>query len=544
MRRVATLMRARIILGVVAVLVLGAAGSAAAEAKRVGVPKFDGPQEAVIRKAVMQVLKSDGYEVVGSREVDAAARSAGVSLDSNDGYKAVARELSLASFVTGEVAKKKAKLVVRNGLDGTVSGEGSFAGATPAKVASEIRDGFGRRLGSAVARGRAPSGAKKPAPPPPPAADDEDEAPAPVAAKPLPKAAPVAEETKSEESGGEPAGAAPDVVEKKAEPAPEEAGEGYAPRALDLYGGFRLFHRSLTFHQDLYNALSDYSLMMGPALAVDAVLMPGAFFTGGPGGWVGVVLNVEQAFGVGASLASGQTLPTIVHDYAGGVVVRVPFSSGSEISLQATYGEHAFSLRSGDGVKRADVTTIPDTIYRYARIGAGGRLMLGGGFSLNAKLGFRAVLNKGGQDRLQIAYDGTPADPTGYFPHLKVMAFDVGAGFGYLVTPAVEIRFNFDLRQYGFAMNSQPGQYPDGDFNGNTPVVKIAGGATDQYISGTLGVAYVFGGVRPGARPAVEEEAPPAEEPKKKAKKKKAKKPADDEDEDGGDSGGDDDSED
>jgi uncharacterized membrane protein len=105
MRRVATQLRARIVLGVVAGLVLGVAGSAAAESKRVGVPKFDGPQEAVIRKAVMQVLGREGYDVVSSREVDAAARSAGVSLDSNDGYKAVARELSLSSFVTGEVAK-------------------------------------------------------------------------------------------------------------------------------------------------------------------------------------------------------------------------------------------------------------------------------------------------------------------------------------------------------------------------------------------------------------------------------------------------------
>jgi hypothetical protein len=78
------------------------------------------------------------------------------------------------------------------------------------------------------------------------------------------------------------------------------------------------------------------------------------------------------------------------------------------------------------------------------------------------------------------------------------------------------------------------GQYPDGDQFGNGRVVKVAGGATDQYWGGTLGVAYVFGGVRPGARPAVveEEQAPPPEPEKKKTKKKKAKK-ADDEDEDG-----------
>src|SRR5438876_3586962 len=111
-----------ITLGIVTALVLAYASSASAEPKRVRVPKFDGPQEAVVRKAVMQVLKGEGYDVVGSRELDGAAKSAGASLDSNDGFKAVAKELSISAYVTGEVAKKKAKLTVRNGSDGAVSG--------------------------------------------------------------------------------------------------------------------------------------------------------------------------------------------------------------------------------------------------------------------------------------------------------------------------------------------------------------------------------------------------------------------------------------
>jgi hypothetical protein len=369
-----------------------------------------------------------------------------------------------------------------------------------------------------------------------------------VAAKPLPKAAPVAEDTKSEETGDGESGGAPDVVEKKAEPPPEASGDAVGSRALDIFAGLRLFHRSLTFNQDLYNELSDYSLVLGPALAVDAVILPGAFFTGGPASWFGVAFNVEQAFGVGASLSNGKTLPTIVHDYSGGFAFRLPFSSGSVLGADIGFGEHAFSIRSGDGVRRSDVTTIPDTIYHYWRIGGMGRVALGGGFALTGKIGWRKVINKGGQDRLQIAYEGDLTDRTGYFPYLTVTAFDMSAGFSYLVTPAFEIRVQGDLRQYGFAMNSSPGEYPAGDFvpgsNGTQRVNKVAGGATDQYVSGTVGIAYVFGGPAPGARAAVEEEEapPPAEEPKKKAKKKKAKKPADDEDEDGGESGGDDDS--
>src|SRR2546423_3790274 len=38
--------------------------------KRVGVPKFDGAQEALARKKVMQVLKSHGYDLAKSREME------------------------------------------------------------------------------------------------------------------------------------------------------------------------------------------------------------------------------------------------------------------------------------------------------------------------------------------------------------------------------------------------------------------------------------------------------------------------------------------
>jgi hypothetical protein len=549
MRRVATQVRARIVLSVAAGLVLGAVGSASAESKRVGVPKFDGPQEAVVRKAVMQVLKRDGYEVVGSREIDAAARSAGGSLDSNEGFRAVAKELSLSSFVTGEVAKKKAKLTVRNGGDGTVSGEGSFAGANPAKIAAEVRDGFSRRLGSAVARGRAPSGAKKPVAAPPPAPEDEsegEEAPAPVAAKPVPRAVPEAESTSSESASGESGGSSPDVIEKKAEPAPSSAADEGAPRALDLFAGMRGFHRSLAYNQNVYgdNVLSPFTLTLGPAVAFDAVIFPAGFATAGILSYFGAAVNIEQAFGVGASRSSGETMPTIVHDYAGAGVFRVPFQGGHELLLSVGGGEHAFSIRSSDDVPRASLTTLPDTIYRYVRAGIGGRFMVAPGFFLSGAFGWRQILNKGGTSRNQIAHGGTPAEPNGYFPFLDVKAIDLNVGLGYQVTPSIELRAAFDLRRYGFAMNSSPAPYQEdpetgenigGDFapDGVTPINKVAGGAVDQYTSITVGVAYVFGGVSPGAEPVVEEaaEAPPP--PTKK--KKKAKKASEDEDEDGGD---------
>ncbi|HTA21715.1 MAG TPA: hypothetical protein VK989_20620, partial [Polyangia bacterium] len=233
-----------------AALVLGWAGTASAEKKRVGVPKFDGPQEGVVRKAVMQVLRGDGYEVVGAKEIDGTAKSVGAELDSNDGFKAVAKELAISAFVTGEVAKKKAKLTVRNGADGSVSGEGSFGGANPNKVAADVREAFSRRLGSAVDRGRAPSGAKKPQAPAPEAEEPADDATA-AAADDSSKPAAETTKTKSEEAPAETGSAAPEAAKKTEAPAPEDAG-AVGPRALDVALGLRGFSRSLTYNQDLY----------------------------------------------------------------------------------------------------------------------------------------------------------------------------------------------------------------------------------------------------------------------------------------------------
>ena len=539
MRRAASSTRERIVLGIVAALIWGWAGSAAAETKRVGVPRFDGPQEAIVRRAVVQVLRNEGYDIVGSHAIDEAVKSTGAQLDSNDGFKAVAKELAIASFVSGEVAKKKAKLTVRNGADGSVSGEGSFSGANPKKVAAEIRDAFLRRLGSAVERGRAPAGAKQPtvaaAPEPEEAADEKasgdeesektektDEGASHKKEK---------DSSSSEESSGE-GGNAEAVVSKKA--SVEEAPvEHTGPRALDVSAGPRAFNRSLTYNDDLYSRLRSYKLTIGPAVAADIILYPLAFSMSGVAADIGVEGHVEYAFGVSSnvppvggsgSLANGGTLPTEIHDYWGGVRGRVPFGA-NEVSLSVGGGEHAFSFR---GAQRADLSDTPDTIYHYLRVGLDARFVLPSGFVVGGGFGYRYVLNQAGQI----------AQP-GFFPFLAVYGVDFDAKVGYQISPSLEARLSLDVRRYAFAMNSAPA-----DLMANPPN-EIAGGAIDQYLSATASIAYVFGGAAPSssggssspsAAPDESEEAPPPPETKKKKKKKKKVS----EDEDSGEGGGDD----
>jgi hypothetical protein len=524
-------MRARIVLAALAVLVLGWTGTAEAEKKRVGVPRFDGPQEGVVRRAVVHVLKADGYEVVGAHELDDAAKTTGTQLDSNDGFKAVAKELAISAFVTGEVAKKKAKLTVRNGADGSVSGEGSFGGANPNKVAADVREGFSRRLGSAVERGRAPAGAKTPAPATAEAEEPEDNsaaggsddsAAAAKASSSSSKSASTDETPPADAGGSSPEG----VVARKAEPPPEEAGAA-GPRALDIQVGVRGFSRSLSYNQDYFSALRSYKLTLGPAVVANVLLFPLAFGSGGFAGNFGIEANVEQAFGVSSSISAGATYPTSIHDYNAGVRGRLPLSGGHEIALFVGGGEHAFSFRDGTNAPRSGLT-IPDTIYHYVRVGLDGRFELPGGLTAGASAGYRYVFNKAGQigSAATTLPDGTVT--MGYFPYLTVAGIEASAMLGYHITPSIEARFDVDIRRYFYAMNSA-----QADLMATPAPNKVAGGAVDQYVGFTIGAAYVFGGAPPG--PSTEEPAEAAPPPKKKHKKKKK---GDDEDQDSGDSAG------
>ncbi|HEV3031926.1 MAG TPA: hypothetical protein VG319_09805 [Polyangia bacterium] len=525
-----------------------------------GVPKFDGPQEAVIRKAVMHALKGGGYEVVGSREIDAAAKSAGAELDANDGFKAVAKELAISAFVTGEVGKKKAKLTVRTGSDGSVTGEGSFAGANPRKIAAEVRDGFGRRLGSAVDRGHAPAGAKKPqapAPEPEVAEDDKDEGGATEGGDEgdkgdkdkSTKAESKGKKGKEAESEEAPpassSGGPEETVAKKAPSEPEGEAAAVGPRALDIGIGFGGFSRSLSYNQDVYGTLRQYKLALGPAAVVSLLLFPGAFAVGGVAANIGLEANIEQAFGVTSTVPTSTTFPmgatfgTIVHDYYVGGRFRFVLAGGHELAVTAGGGEHAFSFRDGPAATdiRANLN-IPDTIYRYVRGGVVGRFELPSGVTLGLGGAYRYILNKAGQISTGPVINNGMVQVQGFFPYLAVAGIDVDATLGYHVTPSIEARVGVNLRRYFYAMNSSPAKCAQGcDFlPDGTQVNQVAGGAIDQYIGFNIGAAYIFGGVVPGASSRSEE--PAAEEAPPPKKHKKKKKHSEDEDEDEGDKGG------
>ncbi|HEY6477411.1 MAG TPA: hypothetical protein VI456_12595 [Polyangia bacterium] len=482
----------------VLVLLLASAAAQAA-GKRIGVPKFEGAQEALVRKKVMASLKSHGFEVVGSREIQDAIGSTGANLDADDGLVTLAKELALSAIITGEVGAKRAKIVVHDGGEGSILADASFTGANPAKLATEVGLSFWKKVGPDVGRGHVPSGAKKAKAP---AADEtaaggEGEAGAAEGEAP-PK-------PKEEAAQGASDEAPPPKKKRKPkmeEPPPEEAAAPAAPSGLpwfDFEVGIGGLNRGLSYNENVQIggsiALLPYTLGLGPIAVANVVAYPLDPTIGGAIGNLGAELELQQGFAISSTLSSGTSYKDVVHDYAGGVRYRFPFAGSDDVYLSFTGGEDAFTFT---GANRPSLA-IPDTIYHYIRPGVGTHFLLANVFTLAVSGGYRAVLNSAGPQL---------SDPqTGLFPHLSVAGADAQVVAGYRLSEMFEVRAGVEWRRYWFNMHSQMNDRA------------IAGGMVDQSFAFTARIALLIGASSvPKSEGGSAEEPPPPPPPNPKGR--------------------------
>ena len=513
-------------------LLLGVLFSTTADAasKRVGVPKFDGIQEALVRKKVMQILKAHGYDLAKSREMEIGLANSGALLDNDEGFAKVAKELALSAIVTGEIGKKRAKISVHDGKDGSLLGDANFAGANPRKIMAEVGRDFWKKLGGEIARGKSPSGAKKPqkvvAESPeddettPDAAGGEGGAPAPEPESRKKAAEPVAAAGGGEGEGDE----APKKKKKKKKKTDMEGGgvveeppDEVIPPTFDLQLGGALINRSLAYKDDISmpEGLRPYSLPAGPAVVAHVIWYPLGPFTDGALKNLGVEGHIEQAFFISSTLPASTGFPngakfsTAVHEYSGGVRYRMLFGAGNYFFGSLTAGEHAFTFHSTttDPTMQRATLDIPDTIYRFIRPGVGLHFELGGGISVGVAAGFRWVFNKGGQFHDE------------FFKHASVNGVDAQVKVGYRLTPMFELRAFADWRRYFSSMNCLG--IDAGNAINQCDAAFTAGGAIDQYISGGLAVAITMGGTEISGGDAE----PPPPPPKRKRKASEDEEP-------------------
>jgi hypothetical protein len=250
-----------------------------------------------------------------------------------------------------------------------------------------------------------------------------------------------------------------------------------APPWFDVELGGGVLDRKLAYHQDISpHPLLPYYLPAGPIVIVDVVAYPHGPSEGDVTSNLGFDVDLQQGLEsshlqIGANEAR---FDNTVHDFAAGVRYRFALSTADEIFISAAYGEDAFTF---SGPNRGDLA-IPDTIYRYLRPGIGARIGVGGGFSVRAALGYRALNAVGGIKALTNA--GGP-QMEALFPRLVVSGADADLVGEFAIDDRFAIRLGVAWRRYWYSMNSRPG------------AASIAGGAIDQSFAFTGAIALTIG---------------------------------------------------
>lgn len=411
--------------------------SSAADAKakkKVLVGGFEGQKSDQARKAVIAALKEDGaYDVTESSAVKPGG----------DDKSYAAASAGASAVLVGSVKKSGLVLSVRNGADGKLVQDVEVKGESANKLQKGIEDTLGLSVADPIAQ-TTPGAAGADAPP----AEEEPEEEAPAAATP-------AEEPASDANNG-------------------------GPTPLEVEAGLRAVNRNFKYHDtppDLYpnNGLPQpptYQLPLGPAVYINATVYPGAWVTRGPGSWIGVTGSYELNFATKSVFAEGTvregTLTTKANQFFIGLKGRVPIKT-HEIGLVAGYGEHVFNLLGDEAYPQ-----VPDVFYKFMRVDLSGRLRFDA-LSLGAHIGTRFVNRTGGLER-------------DWFPgHTKTQSVEGGVNVGYRVITGLDVVFGLDVTRYAFDFNPFPS-----NADPNTKVV--AGGASDTYIAGSLGVRYSLPG--------------------------------------------------
>jgi len=96
----------------------------AAGPARVGIMRFVGTGETEIRGAVTWLIGKQSFALIGAKALEDAEEVSGKPLNTKDGVKAVADELTLAAIIDGRVQLERgvatARIAIRDPKDGSI----------------------------------------------------------------------------------------------------------------------------------------------------------------------------------------------------------------------------------------------------------------------------------------------------------------------------------------------------------------------------------------------------------------------------------------
>ena len=180
---------------------------------------------------------------------------------------------------------------------------------------------------------------------------------------------------------------------------------------------------------------------------------------------------------------------------------RLPLGE-SELGIFGLYGAHSFVLVGDEGTTGAGTPQerirpdplVPDVDYHFLRTGFDARLRVAQ-LSVGSHFAARFLTSMKNIDQ-----------EFWWFPGATGSGIDFGIFAGYQVLSFMDITVGADYIRYGFDFNG----IPDNAGTPGSPAQKIAGGATDTYLSGWGGLTFHFDGKAKVAEAAVSVETKPS----------------------------------
>ena len=438
--------------------------------QRVAIGAFRGPKAMAFQDAVEGALLRR-YALVPEETVTEAARQLGVHLRSNDDFAEVARTLNVRAFVSATVTREpewRVEMVVRRGDTGEIAARYDWSDSRIDGLAAALARATPKRLRALLAAEPQAPAAEPSAQMLVKAAADEEG----VLAKPrrlhaLQTSKPARREAEAEVRAkpAERRRAVDDDDDEvlKGDNDDDRDDEQDAPPVrpyLELGVGGRIFSRSMSFADNI-NRVPGYRLDRATAITVDVAFHPFALGDSTRKTWaagLGLTGSAKYALGIGTELSGtdGRSRAE-VHGYEVGLRYRAPIGI-VDLIPHVDYAVETFIANVAD--------LAPDVGYQLVRMGLATRI----GISREISLRLHA-------DYLHVMSAGPLTDPT-RFPRATANGVDLSVGGGYGITNTLEVQASVGMRRYGFDMHARPGDTP------------LAGGAIDEYVFTTIGVAY------------------------------------------------------
>lgn len=432
---------------VLAVVLLATTAIAAAKPKVI--VDAPGPMKAVLTKVLKKKFtpvppRGKIPDDPGANAVRDAARAAGA-----------------VAIVTARLEGGVWSVMALNGADGTPLEQFKFKAPPGKKPLKALPKGTDKRLETALRDAKAPGKEEVKADPAVTKEDPKKEDP--VAEPPLTKKGKTTPPPKEEPPPPVKEEEPPPPVKRDPPPAVDDNSE--SPQALNLGVGMKWASRRLFYTDDIFKALSKYSLPVGPSLQAEMDVFPAAFFTKGIPAHIGVSLGFSYMLGVSSVASDGTRYSTSAVRFRAALMGRIPIGP---LELRPHFGYALQNFSISNGAAGASKPNIPDVAYSNLRAGLGLKLNIVGPLALNLGFAYQAPLSVG------------EISSTRYFPRLKAGGLDANGGISLSFFKRVELRLGVEYIRYWYSMNPEPGDQ------------SVAGGALDDSFGGGFIIAFTL----------------------------------------------------